>query len=106
MRIMSTNFAKTLVWKHEYDIKLLRHKYRTPQTNDHHMSLNETPHEIFLRMPLSADGTAQRLDCLWLVPSLPELWSRISSNFGWLEPELVSKFFHIVEPEREIWVPI
>jgi len=22
MPIMSTNFAKTLVWKHEYDIKL------------------------------------------------------------------------------------
>jgi len=26
MLIMSTNFAKTLVWKHEYDVKLWRHK--------------------------------------------------------------------------------
>ena len=40
---MSTNFAKTLVWKHEYDVKLWRHKNTTPETNDHHMPLNETP---------------------------------------------------------------
>jgi len=43
MPIMSTNFAKTLVWKHEYDVKLWRHKDRTPHTNDHHMPLNEHP---------------------------------------------------------------
>ena len=35
MPIMSTNFA----WKHEYDVKLWRHKKRTPNTNDHHMPL-------------------------------------------------------------------
>jgi len=52
MRIMSRNFARTLVWKHEYDVKLWRHKQRTPNTNDHHMSLNETPQENFLRTPL------------------------------------------------------
>jgi len=53
MHIMSTHFAKTLVWKHEYDVKLWRHKHRTPQTNDHHMSLNETPPwKNFLRPPL------------------------------------------------------
>jgi len=40
---MSTNFAKTLVWKHEYDVKLWRHKQRTPNTNDHSMPLNELP---------------------------------------------------------------
>ena len=44
MRIMSTNFAKTSVWKHAFDVKLWRHKQRTPNTNDHHMPLNETPH--------------------------------------------------------------
>jgi len=49
---MSTNFAKTLVWKHECDVRLRRHKDRTPQTNDHHMPLNESPHENFLRPPL------------------------------------------------------
>jgi len=49
---MSTNFAKTLVWKHEYDVKLWRHKDCTPQTNDHHTLLNEPPHENFLRTPL------------------------------------------------------
>ena len=42
MHIMSTNFAKTLIRQYEYDVKLLRHKQRTPNTNDHHMSLNET----------------------------------------------------------------
>jgi len=52
--ILSTNFAKTLVRKHEYDVKLWRHKHRTPQANDHHMPLNETPHETFLRTPLIA----------------------------------------------------
>jgi len=38
---MSTNFAKALVWKHEYDVNLWRHKQRTVNANDHHMPLNE-----------------------------------------------------------------
>jgi len=47
-------FRETLVWKHEYDVKLCRYKHRTPNTNDHHMPLNENPpHENFLRTPLS-----------------------------------------------------
>jgi len=29
---MSTNFAKTLVWKQDYDVILWRHKQRTPNT--------------------------------------------------------------------------
>jgi len=29
--------------KHEYDVKLWRHKQRTLNTSDHHMPLNETP---------------------------------------------------------------
>ena len=37
------NFAKTLVWKHECDVKLWRHKETTPETNDHHIPMNETP---------------------------------------------------------------
>jgi len=61
MHIMSTNFAKTLVWKHEYDVKLWRHKQRTLNTNDHHMPLNETPHEDFLRTPLQV-----RIVKLWV----------------------------------------
>ena len=40
---MSTNFAKTLVWKQDYDVILWRHKQRTPNTNDYPMPLNETP---------------------------------------------------------------
>jgi len=51
---MSINFA----WKHEYDVKLWRHKQRTPNTNDHQMPLNETPHENFLRTPLDTSETA------------------------------------------------
>ena len=43
MHVVPTNFAKTLVWKREYDVKLWRHKQRTPNTNDYHMPLNETP---------------------------------------------------------------
>ena len=46
------NLAKTLVWKHEYDVKLWRQKNCT-QTNDHHIPLSEPPHENFLRTPLS-----------------------------------------------------
>ena len=43
MHTMSANFAKTLVWKHGNDVKLWRHKQRTPKTNNHHMTLNQTP---------------------------------------------------------------
>jgi len=39
---MSTNFAKTLVWKQDYDVILCRHKQRTPNANDYPMPLNET----------------------------------------------------------------
>jgi len=46
-------FAKTLVWKHEYDVRLWRHKQRTPNTNVHHMPMTETPNEIFLRTPVT-----------------------------------------------------
>jgi len=40
---MSTNFAKTLVWKRGNDVKLWRHKQRKPNTNGHHMTLNQPP---------------------------------------------------------------
>jgi len=40
---MSTTLAKTKVWKYDHDAKLRCHKHRTPNTNDHHMPLNETP---------------------------------------------------------------
>jgi len=43
MHIMSTNFAKMLVWKDEYDVKLWRHKERTVNASDHHMPLTESP---------------------------------------------------------------
>ena len=32
-----------LVWKHGHVVKLWRHKQRTPNTNDHHMTLNQKP---------------------------------------------------------------
>jgi len=37
---MSTNFAKTLVSKQDYDVKLWRHKQRTTNTYDYPMSTN------------------------------------------------------------------
>jgi len=55
MPIMSTNFAKTLVWKLEYDAQLWRHKKRTPNTNNQHMPLYENPQENFLRKPMDND---------------------------------------------------
>jgi len=47
MHIMSTNVTKTLVWKHGNDVKLWRHKHRTLNAIDHHMTLNQTPPWIF-----------------------------------------------------------
>jgi len=41
MHIMSTIFANTLVWKHDYDAKLWLHKQRTSNTNEHHTPLNQ-----------------------------------------------------------------
>jgi len=62
---MSTNYAKMLVWKDEYDVKLWRHKERTANANDHHMPLIETPHANFLRTPLSeTDPWGMKLYCL------------------------------------------
>ena len=37
MHIMSTNFAKALVWKHKCNVILWRQKQRTPNTNYHHI---------------------------------------------------------------------
>jgi len=50
MHTVSTNFAKALVWKHQYDVKLQRHKQRKPNTNYHHMPLNEIPPMKFFRV--------------------------------------------------------
>jgi len=60
MHIVSTNFAETLVWKHESGVKLWCHKQRTPNANDHHMPLNETPHETFLCTPLISQASLLR----------------------------------------------
>jgi len=46
---MSTNFAKPT-----YDVKLWRHKQRTPNTNDHLMTLNNPPKDICLRRSLQS----------------------------------------------------
>jgi len=37
--VLSTNFAKTLVCKREYDVILWRHKQRITSNNDHHTPL-------------------------------------------------------------------
>ena len=47
---MSTNFAETLVWKHEYDVKMWRHKQLTPNKNDdicHWMNREPPPMKTF-----------------------------------------------------------
>jgi len=43
MPIMSKKFTKMLAWKHENDVKFRGHKEHTPNTNYHHMRLNELP---------------------------------------------------------------
>jgi len=40
--IASTNFAKTLDWKREFNVAVWRHKQRTPSNNDHHTPLHFT----------------------------------------------------------------
>jgi len=74
MHIMSTNFVKTLIWKHEYDAKLWRHKEFTPQRNDHHMPLNEPPTRKFSSYATVAflcklhGYCCQQSAFLWLLP--------------------------------------
>jgi len=56
---------KRWIEKHEYDVMLWRHKQRTPNTNDHHMPLNENhPHENFLRTPLCTTVPKQRFSMI------------------------------------------
>ena len=52
--LISAQFAKTLVWKTWIDVKLWRHKQRTPNTNDTIRDWMKPPHENFLRTPLPA----------------------------------------------------
>jgi len=42
MQLVSTNFAKTLVCKREYDVILWPHKLHISSSNDHHMPLLNT----------------------------------------------------------------
>jgi len=60
MHIVLTHFAQTLVWKHEYDVKLRRQKQHTPNTDYHRMPLNETLLENFLRTPLKGGESLTR----------------------------------------------
>jgi len=71
MPMMSTNFA----WKHEYDVKLWRHKKRTPNTNDHHNPLNDPPMKIFCVRHWSSLSFVQKtFDCYgWK-------WLRVERN--------------------------
>jgi len=42
MYVVSTNFAKTLFCKYEYNVILWRHKLRISSNNDHHTPLLNT----------------------------------------------------------------
>jgi len=91
---MSTNFAKTLVWKQDYDVKLWRHKQHTPNTNDYPMPLNETPPWKF-----SAYATVFHRNftgvtwgcCPWVTVCQSLLsWQRADTNFHWLQLLIVA----------------
>ena len=79
MHFMSTNFAKTLFWKHETDVKLWRHKQRTPTTNDHNMPLNET-----LQWKFSAYATKPGIQ-----PHCSHWWSHTNNGVFKLVEELL-----------------
>jgi len=42
MHVVSTNFAKTFLWKHKHDVKLWCQKQHTPSKNEQHTSLKNT----------------------------------------------------------------
>jgi len=75
---MSTNFAKRLVWKHEYDVKLWRHKERTPNTNDHHVPEWNPPWKFSAYATGHADLHAQivltSISCFVLLIVAAHLW--------------------------------
>jgi len=79
MHIMSTKFAKTLVWKHEYNIELWRHKQRKPNTNDHHMPLIEPPWKFSAYATDhnygATSGSHACRDCVWPIILDAELYT-------------------------------
>jgi len=88
MHIVSTNFAKALLWKHEYDVKLWRHKQRTPNTNDHHVPLNETPPvKIFCVRHWGRP-------CRWHAQSKRSVWFKISGESSKLLPHFWANIYY------------
>ena len=65
----------------ENDVKLWRHKERTPNTNDHHMTLNEPPWKF------SAYATDVLLRSQWNTGNL----SLLMVVFGWKLPAIVNQ---------------
>jgi len=63
MHIMPTNIAKTLVWKHEYNVKLWRHKHHTSNKNDHHIATEWNPPP----WKFSAYATAACKQTYWMI---------------------------------------
>ena len=79
---VSTNFAKTLVWKPECDIKLWRHKHRTPNINDHHMPLNETPPMKIFCVSHWCRLWCRHLKAFWLRPAFGESCRLLGVNYA------------------------
>jgi len=61
VHIMSTNFAKTLVWKHVNDVKLWRHKQRTQNTNGHLWPWTKPPQWKFSAYATASHHAIHRL---------------------------------------------
>jgi len=94
------NFAKTLVWKHEYYVILWRHQQRTPNTNDHHMPLKETPPWKFSAY---ATGIILLCACVHAVKSEISLNSFSGQFFHkFLTPAPGLKEKHIISPESTL----
>jgi len=96
MHIVSTNFATTLISKHEYDVKLWRHKQRTPNTISHHTPLSETPPWKFSAYATDLGLVIQGFDasdlfrklesdqCRQVLPSLAVgAWTSCFAQFWW-----------------------
>ena len=84
---MTTNFAKTLVWKQDYDVKLWRHKQRTTNTNDYPMSLNYPP-----PWKLSAYATAPYVEYTAVKHVQAKSWTRVSDTSNKLHRCLLRVF--------------
>ena len=92
------NFA----WKHEYDVKIGRHKQHTPNANDHHMPLNVTP--LPWKFPVYATGHLPPLRMLLVPISWKlELTDNFKTNFRIPRSKISKRRLLLSQKEISYW---